>query len=199
MRDARYYTICNGSDLDDAARRRVVQMLYGDGTCTPSNVQLSCFASEHCNCEHPFVPSNFPVAPHMYVAMHDDAPVGIVTMIPMNMCGFLGRNIVTRYPGYLMSTLCVHSAFQNVGVGRALIAHALGSFANCGENLYTSVRLPDARAEADVVRFMEERSARLLGTYERAAFARVCSTPDFTIMRLQDLERYRKKKVTLDE
>ena len=164
--------------LSSEQTKMVEDIFHGDGTCSLSNLNVACFASERCN-----RPNAFETGPRTMASMAKNTFVTLDTqtgdvlafasMVPMSQCRFLTMSY-TPPTGMFVCNLCVRESVRSNGHGRRLLEHLCK---HSPDSTFLAVRRVDEHASDEVKAFMRTRSEKLLKMYKKLLF-KVVDTND---------------------
>lgn len=169
-------------DLCDALSSDAFHSINGDGSCSLSNMESSCFASEYCSKG---------LKPQSQLRSMLASKCAFVAISDISPDGFRETDTAYRFVGCIsaddgphpffpqlssgslvISNLCVASPYRRFGVGKRLIQTILDGYEP--EKCYLLVAKNMQTENADMHTVFEKRVRRLLNTYNRLSFVPVC-------------------------
>lgn len=147
--------------------------LCGDGTCSLSNMETSCFASERCMTSRRcgiMTLTDMMDADMKYACIVDGRFGGCIVA---SLCSKF-PHIFMRFPevtrdSYLVCNFCVAPHLRGKGVGKVLMRKVLLQ----RRPTYLTVLLPCSHADAELRELMRARSSNLEAMYTRMGFRAV--------------------------
>lgn len=161
------------------------EALNGDGTCTLSNMQTSCFAREFCldGVEPALKLTELCRAPIGFVAIEGDDFAGCITCSGPTLVHkrYFPRNIPCD--AMILSNLCVPNKYRGLGYGEQLCKRVI--YTSPGAPLFLLVRRADAYSPIEMKNLFEEGSVKLMKYYERLDFEYKTSCPQAHLLFLR--------------
>lgn len=179
-------------DLLPLLRSQASRALNGDGTCSLSNMNSSCFASELCTHGRPSMKlDDLEQSDVAYVAICDVQADGFRGLEEGQTICFVGC-VTFSSPSQMVkgmfsiedkaavvSNLCVAEEFRKFGVGRKLLEKVLGS----NDNIYLLVKRNNNPISHDMTDVFDSRVERLLKTYEKLSFTPCARCPEAYLLK----------------
>ena len=172
-------TKCTSRQIKEQMKKEI----YGDSTCSLSNMKNTCFACEYCNTSNT-VPENSIHDDNTYILEDTNRYIASVNLTDAAQNPF----IRVMHPecettaGYVAS-LCVAFDQRGRGHAKALLNYCQWRY----PVLYLAVALPTSK-DTTTAELMRTRSQKLLHMYYHLNFRYVCETMSQILLRREAVE-----------
>ena len=183
-------------DFSQRLQKQITAALVGDGTCSLANMNTTCFAAEFCNrraCMDGVMsmvrdsrmtliattPAMTPFHRRRFVGCVSAAPASsFADAFPQELTGHMQGS-------WVISNLCVSSAFRSQGVGKRLTSEIEKHLRKTEPilDIYICVLREECESQ-DVSHAMAQRVDRLLQTYSRMGYRYVCPTKRYHLFKV---------------
>ena len=165
------------------------QALGGDGSCTLRNMNVSCFAAEHCAKGGHGTSSTLRSllgGGYAFVCIDDTySPPRFVGCVQAKLCP---SYVAAMFPpdlrprGLVLFSLCVDDRYRRQHVGARLVQRVLD--VGCEAGLSVHLLVDKGRsATGECVAAFHDRVPRLRETYARLGWAEECESDDYILFR----------------